>query len=72
MTFTVGGFRVDGARVERAASAIVTEAGGRYSIRFEKPLWERVESAPRFRNATAEARLGAHRHDPPLWPRPTA
>ncbi len=66
VTFTVGGFRVDGARVERAASAAVTEAGGRHSILFGKPLWERVESAPRFRNATAEARLGAPRRDPPI------
>jgi len=66
VTFTIGGFRVDGARVERAASAAVTEAGGHYWIRFEKPLWEHVESAPRFRNATSEARLGAHRRDPPV------
>jgi hypothetical protein len=66
VTFTVGGFRADGARVERSASVSVTEAGGRHSIRFEKPLWERVESAPRFRNATAEARLGAPRRDPPI------
>ncbi|MFY9551933.1 MAG: CRTAC1 family protein, partial [Thermoanaerobaculia bacterium] len=61
----VGGFRTDGTRVERAASAVVTEAGGRASARFERPLWNRVESAPRFRNATLEAGLGASRQDPP-------
>jgi hypothetical protein len=66
VTFTVGGFRPDGARVERSASTTVTEAGGRYSIRFEKPLAERVESSPRFRNVTAESGLGAPRHDPPI------
>ncbi len=66
VTFTVGGFRADGARVERSASAVVTEAGGRYTLRFEKPLLERVEPHPRFRDATAEAGLGAPRHDPPL------
>jgi hypothetical protein len=66
VTFTVGGFRADGGRVERSASAAVTEAGGRYSLRFEKPLSERVETNPRFRDATAEAGLGAPRHDPPL------
>ena len=66
VTFTVGGFRADGARVERSALAIVTEAGGRYTIRFEKPLGERVETAPRFREGTAEAGLGAPRHDPPI------
>ena len=76
VTFTVGGFRADGARVERAASAIVTEerpsrppapAGERErsSLRFETRLWERVEPSPRFHDATAEAGLGAPRHDPP-------
>ena len=66
MVFTVGGFRSDGARVEKSASAIVTEAAGRYSIRFDKPLAERVEPQPRFRDATAEAGLGAPRRDPPI------
>jgi hypothetical protein len=77
VAFTVGGFRSDGARVERAASAIVTEEdpspplspagrGGRASLRFERALEDRVETAPRFRNATAEAGLGAPRSDPPL------
>jgi enediyne biosynthesis protein E4 len=66
VTFTVGGFRGDGARVERSASATVTEAGGLYPIRFEKPLAERVETSPRFRDVTDEAGLGAPRHDPPI------
>ncbi|MET0621145.1 MAG: VCBS repeat-containing protein, partial [Thermoanaerobaculia bacterium] len=66
VTFTIGGFRSDGTRVERAASATVTEAGGRYTVRFEKPLWERVEATPRFRNVTSDAGLGAPRHDPPI------
>ena len=70
VVFTVGGFRADGARVERAAGTLVTErrdAGGSHvSLAFEKPLWNRVEASPRFRDATAEAGLGAPRHDPPL------
>jgi hypothetical protein len=78
VTFTVGGFRADGARVERAASVIVIRmdhadlgTGGLPSrhanlVQFEQPLWERVETLPRFHNATADAGLGAPRHDPPL------
>ena len=80
VVFTVGGFRADGARVERAASAIVTEEteerpssqpspagrGGRFSLQFERGLWNRIETNPRFHDATAEAGLGAPRHDPPL------
>jgi enediyne biosynthesis protein E4 len=70
VVFTVGGFRADGARVERAASTQVTEtwASGRSraSLRFERPLWNRVETSPRFHDATAEAGLGAPRRDPPL------
>ena len=66
VTFTVGGFRADGARVERTASATVTASGGTASLRLERPLTERVESAPRFRNATAQAGLGAPRTDPRL------
>ena len=54
VTFTVGAFR-GGARVERSASATVREAGGRYSVRFDEPLDERVEEHPRFRQATSEA-----------------
>lgn len=65
VTFTVGGFRLDGARVERAAVALVTEDRGSTSVRLEKALGNRVEPAPRFRNATAEAGLGAPRRDPP-------
>ncbi|MGE5414268.1 MAG: CRTAC1 family protein, partial [Syntrophomonadaceae bacterium] len=70
VVFSVGGFRSDGARVERAAETAVTElkdAGGSHAtIAFLRPLWNRVETAPRFRNATAEAGLGAPRTDPPL------
>ncbi|HWZ84877.1 MAG TPA: CRTAC1 family protein [Thermoanaerobaculia bacterium] len=78
VTFTVGGFRADGARVERAASVIVTRVdhadlgtGGlpnRHAnlVKFEQPLWERVEPSPRFHDATADAGLGAPRQDPPL------
>src|SRR5262249_13760293 len=36
VTFTVGGFRADGARVERAAAAIVTFEGGKSSVRFDR------------------------------------
>ncbi len=50
VAFTVGGFRADGARVERSASAIVTSAApspasgteGGASMRFEGPLVERI------------------------------
>ncbi len=70
VVFTVGGFRADGARVERAAETIVTErrdAGGSHvSLKLERPLWNRVETSPRFHDATADAGLGAPRHDPPL------
>ena len=70
VVFTVGGFRADGARIERAASALVTERkdarGSHVSIAFEKPLWNRIETSPRFHEATAAAGLGAPRHDPPL------
>jgi len=65
-TFWVGGFRRDGARVERSARAIVTEVEGQPSVRLDAPLGERVERSPRFRDATAEAGLGAPRRDPPL------
>jgi enediyne biosynthesis protein E4 len=66
VAFRVGGFRRDGARVEREAAAVVTDAGGKASVRLDGPVSERVEPAPRFRNATAEAGLGAPRQDPPL------
>jgi hypothetical protein len=66
VTFTVGGFRADGARVEKSALATVVEAGGRYMVAFGDALAERVEPSPRFRDATAEAGLGAPRHDPPI------
>jgi enediyne biosynthesis protein E4 len=66
VVWTVGGFRPDGARVERSASAIVKESAGRASLRFERALDERVETSPRFRNVTAEGGLGAPRRDPPL------
>jgi hypothetical protein len=73
VAFTVGGFRADGARVERAASVRVTvecpstkPEGCRASLQFEKPLWNRIEPSPRFHEVTAESGLGAPRHDPPL------
>ena len=65
-TFWVGGFRRDGARVERSARAIVTEVEGQPSVHLDAPLGDRVERSPRFRDATAEAGLGAPRRDPPL------
>ena len=64
--FTIGGFRADGARVERSAEATVRESGGKFTVEFGKPLAERVEATPRFREATAETGLGAPRHDPPI------
>ena len=79
VTFSVGGFRADGARVERSARATVTDEGPppppagaaeagprRAAIRFERPLAERVEAHPRFRETTREAGLGAARTDPPF------
>ncbi len=65
VTFTVGGFRPDGSRVERSARAIVSE-GSRVSLQFERGLEERREASPRFHDATGQAGLGAPRHDPPL------
>ena len=70
--FTVGGFRRDGTRVERAAASIVAlESGPRgerpaISVARPRALSERSESAPRFRDATALAGLGAPRRDPSL------
>jgi enediyne biosynthesis protein E4 len=81
--FTVGGFRADGARIERSAEALVTAQwdpretksssgpspaarGGGAAVQFERAISDRSETHPRFRNATAEAGLGAPRHDPPL------
>jgi len=89
--FTVGGFLSDGTRVERSADAAVAAewwpSRGRAalpavrtaeSVRFRGEISERREKHPRFHNATAEAGLGAARHDPPfkltnrliadLWP----
>lgn len=73
VVFTIGGFRAEGARVERAATARVTvecpsskPEGCRASLEFERPLWNRVEPSPRFHDVTAESGLGAPRHDPPL------
>ncbi|MEX1246090.1 MAG: CRTAC1 family protein [Thermoanaerobaculia bacterium] len=65
VTFTVGGFRPDGSRVERSARAIVSE-GSRVSLQFERGLEERREASPRFHDATGQSGLGAPRHDPPL------
>ncbi|HEX4438445.1 MAG TPA: CRTAC1 family protein [Thermoanaerobaculia bacterium] len=79
VTFTVGGFRADGARVERSARVTVTDEGPppppagtapsgprRGSIRFERAVAERVEPHPRFHDATRDAGLGAARTDPPF------
>ena len=77
VTFTVGGFRSDGARIERAASVTVAridESSRGLGLpsnhgtlaRLESPLWDRIETAPRFHEATSSAGLGAPRHDPPL------
>jgi hypothetical protein len=64
--FTVGGFRPDGSRVERAAAATVTTgAPADRRVRLTRVLAERFETSPRFRNATAAAGLGAPRRDPP-------
>jgi hypothetical protein len=77
VVFRVGGFRADGTRVERSADAIVTEVSpsrppslegkaSKVSVSLEKALDERSEASPRFHDATAQAGLGAPRHDPPL------
>jgi hypothetical protein len=62
--FTVGGFRADGSRVERAAAATVT-TGSPPVARLTRVLTERAERRPRFRNATEDSGLGAQRRDPP-------
>ncbi len=62
--FTVGGFRPDGARVERAAAARVEVNPPTVRVRLERVLLESFETSPRFRNATVEAGLGALRQDP--------
>ena len=70
VVFTVGGFGRGGVRVERSAGARVAEekdaSGSRVTAALETPLWNRTEASPRFHDATAEAGLGAPRHDPPL------
>jgi hypothetical protein len=63
--FTFAGFRPDGARVERSVLAIViVDWEVDVSVGIDRPLGERVELLPRFRNVTAEAGLGAPRRDP--------
>lgn len=69
--FMVGAFRKDGARVERSATARITfersfASPSRISVGAPIPLAERIEQQPRFHDATAEAGLGAARHDPPM------
>ena len=61
---TVGGFRPNGVRVERIAAVTVT-TGSPPTARLTRILSESSEAHPRFRNATAEAGLGALRRDPP-------
>jgi len=72
-TFRVGGVAVDGSRVEREGLVPVRVAVGPKdagtAIAVVEDGWmlrssERRESRPRFRNATAEAGLGAPRNDP--------
>ena len=71
--FTVDGFAAGGVRVERSAWIAVTSEGGAGTSRpprslasFLKSAEERVNKTPRFRDATAQAGLGAERRDPPL------
>lgn len=65
--FTVGGFRIDGARVERSAATTVTTYGrADTTVRLTRVVGERFETRPRFRDATAAAGLGALRRDPPV------
>ncbi|HSB35973.1 MAG TPA: VCBS repeat-containing protein, partial [Thermoanaerobaculia bacterium] len=72
-TFTVGGFAADGSRVEKEGVVPVRVAVGPGNARSGAEViedgWmlratERRESRPRFRDATAEAGLGAPRNDP--------
>ncbi|MFN2385927.1 MAG: CRTAC1 family protein [Thermoanaerobaculia bacterium] len=67
--FEVGGFRSDGARVERflPARVSVDRTGGgnlRVRVSLEGPLIQRVEPRARFQDATGQAGLGAPRNDP--------
>jgi hypothetical protein len=71
--FTIGGTARDGSRVERSAALSVRVGLAADGKRTETALlgddWprravERRESRPRFRDATAEAGLGAPRNDP--------
>jgi hypothetical protein len=70
--FTVGGFRADGTRVERSTGTIVQTRAGPGGSRPTAAVWlmgeplERSEARPRFHDGTAEAGLGAPRHDPPF------
>jgi hypothetical protein len=63
--FTVGGFRSDGARVERSARANVTvDWGVDVTVRLNQTGEDRVETNPRFHDATSAVGLGAVRRDP--------
>ncbi|MFI5180445.1 MAG: CRTAC1 family protein [Thermoanaerobaculia bacterium] len=72
VTFTVGGIARDGTRVERAAAvpvrvSIAGGTRGRTAVLddgWRNHAVERRESRPRFRDATANAGLGAERNDP--------
>jgi hypothetical protein len=69
--FTFGGFRQDGARLERSAAVRVTfekigASPPKISLGTLIPLVVRTEPQPRFHDATAEAGLGAVRNDPPV------
>jgi len=82
VAFTVDGFRSDGARVERTASATVAAEWVpdpaparekeertiriRVSISEMRATGERTNATPRFHDGTAEAGLGAIRRNPPL------
>ncbi len=69
--YEVGGYRNDGSRVDRLLSARVTVdrvGDGPLIVRaaLEGEPVRRAEAAPRFRNVTADAGLGAPRNDPPV------
>ena len=73
VTFTVGGLLADGVRIERCVAVPVRVTIGEGDCYLAAHLvasdWthrvrERTESFPRFRDATAEAGLGAPRNDP--------
>jgi enediyne biosynthesis protein E4 len=68
--FVVDGFRADGARVERAAKVAfmlpnADAQGGDFSVSLLSSEADRIETRPRFHDATLASGLGAPRRDPP-------